>query len=193
MQRPVHSQALAAILLTALISGCDTSDDQVLQQSLRRQAEMNAQMARHTEQIVETSRQLVESDARARGELIELQQNLQEGVQTERKSLDRQHEELESERQAIALQRQRDPLIAAAIVNAAILLACVAPLLLAFWVIRSSWTPESGGVDELLIHDLVAETPILLPRPLLALPAETSPEPPAALTGPAQPMRSPAE
>jgi len=105
------------------------------------------------------------------------------------RGVDRQHEELESERQAIALQRQRDPLIAAAIVNAAILLACVAPLLLAYWVLRSAWTQEPGGVDELLIHDLVTETPVFLPRPLLALPAETLPESPAAQTGPAQPMR----
>ena len=113
--------------MLALITGC--KEDDQLQRSLQRQAE----------QIVGASRQLVEADAKARGELIELQQNLQEGVQTERKSLDRQHEEIEAERQVIARQRHRDPLIAAAIVNTGVLLACIAPLLLAFWVLRSSW------------------------------------------------------
>ena len=136
----------------ALITGC--KEDDQLQRSLQRQAE----------QIVGASRQLVEADAKARGELIELQQNLQEGVQTERQSLDRQHEEMEAERQIIARQRHRDPLIAAAIVNTGVLLACIAPLLLAFWVLRSSWGQESAGVDELLIHELTTETPVLLPQ-----------------------------
>ncbi len=191
MHRPAPRHVIAATVLMALVSGCSSSDDQILQQSLARQAEQNSQMARHTEQIVETSRQLVESDARARGELIEMQQHLQDGLQTERQSLDRQHEQLETERQAIARQRQRDPLIAAAIVNVGILLACMAPLLLAYWVLRSSWAQESGGVDELLIQELVTETPVFLPRPTLALPSsEPSPEPADALTGTAQSLRS---
>ena len=191
MHRPAQRHAIAATLLMVLASGCSSSDDQILQQSLARQAEQNAQMARHTQQIVETSRQLVESDARARNELIEMQQHLQDGVQTERKSLDRQHEELETERQTIAHQRHRDPLIAAAIINVGILLACMAPLLLAFWVLRHSWAQESAGIDELLIHELVTETPVFLPRPTLALPsAETASEPAGALVGPAQTMRS---
>ena len=142
-------------------------------------------MARHTQQIVGASRQLVEADAKARSELIELQQNLQEGVQTERQSLDHQHEELEAERQVIAHQRHRDPLVAAAIVNTGVLLACIAPLLLAFWVLRSSWGQESAGVDELLIHELTTETPVLLPRPTLPLPsAEAAQEAAAAIKGP---------
>jgi hypothetical protein len=191
MHRPVPRPAIAATLLMALISGCSTSDDQILQQSLARQAEQNAQMARHTDQIVETSRQLVESDARARGELIEMQQHLEDGVQAERQSLDRQHEQMETERQAIARQRLQDPLIAAALVNVGILLACMAPLLLAYWVLRSSWALESGGVDELLIQELVTETPVFLPRPTLALPpAEAAPDPSGALSGSAQSLRS---
>lgn len=170
MRRPTLLQMTPAALLMAVTAGC-SSDNDMLRQSLQRQAEQNVQMARHTQQIVETSRDLVEADVRARGELIELQQNLQEGVQTERQSLDRQHEEMESERQFIARQRHRDPLIATAIINASLLLASVAPLLLALWVLRSSWVQELGGVDELLIHELTTETPVLLPRSSLSLPA----------------------
>ena len=163
MQRHSLRHAIPITLLMALVTGC-SSDDQLLRQSLQHQAEQNVQMARHTQQVVETSR-----------ELVELQQNLEEGVRTERKSLDRQHEEMENERKTIARQRHRDPLIAAAIINAGVLLACVAPLLLAFWVLRNSWAQESGGVDELLIQELTTETPVLLPRPALPLlSAETS-------------------
>jgi hypothetical protein len=191
MHQPAQRHAMAATLLIVLVSGCSSSDDLVLQRSLARQAEQNAQMARHTQQIVETTRQLVESDARARGELIEMQQNLQDGVRTERNSLDRQHEELETERQAIAHQRQRDPLIAAAIVNAGLLLACMAPLLLAYWVLRSSWAQDSGGFDDLLIQELITETSIFLPRSTLALSSvETPPEPAEALAGATQRLRS---
>jgi len=173
MHRPTLRHTIPATLLLALITGC--KDDELVRQSLQRQAE----------QIVETSRQLVEADAKARGELIELQQNLQEGVQTERQILDRQHEEMEAERQTIARQRHRDPLIAAAIVNTGILLACIAPLLLAFWVLRCSWGQESAGVDELLIHELTTDTPVLLTRPALSLPpAELMPEPAGAIKGP---------
>lgn len=175
---------IPATVLMALIAGC-SSDDELLRQSLQRQAEQNAQMARHTELMVETSRDLIAADSRARGELVRLQQNLQEDVETERQSLDRQHEEMEAERQAVARQRLRDPLIAAAIVNAAVLLACIAPLLLAFWVLRQSWGQESAGVDELLIHELTTETPVLLPRPTLSLPAaEPTPEPAGEIEGP---------
>jgi uncharacterized protein YcfL len=163
MQHTTLHHTIPVTLLLVLITGC--RDDEALQ----RQAEQNAQMARHAQQIVETSRKLVEADAKARGELIELQQNLQESVQTERKSLDHQHEELEAERQTIAHQRHRDPLIAAAIVNTGILLACIAPLLLAFWVLRNSWGQESASVDELLIHELTTETPVMLPQPTLPL------------------------
>jgi hypothetical protein len=106
MLRPTLRHTIPTTVLLALITGC--KEDDQLQRSLQRQAE----------QIVGASRNLVEADAKAREELIELQQNLQEGVQTERHSLDRQHEELEAERQVIARQRHRDPLIATAIINA---------------------------------------------------------------------------
>ena len=189
MQQRALPRVFTLAALTALIAGCNASDEQLLRQSLRQQAEQNAQMARHTQQIVETSGQLIEADARARGDLVELQEHLQQGVQAERRSLDRQHQELETERQAVARQRQRDPLIAAAIVNASILLACVAPLLLAYWVIRSTWTQESGAaLDELLVRELITEASSFLPRPTLALPLpETAPDPQPIEPGGEQP------
>jgi hypothetical protein len=173
MRRPTLRHTIPATVLLALITGC--KEDDQLQRSLQRQAE----------QIVGASRDLVEADAKARGELIELQQNLQEAVQTERQSLDRQHQDMEAERRVIAHQRHRDPLIAAAIINTGVLLACIAPLLLAFWVLRSSWGQESAGVDELLIHELTTDTPVFLPTLTLPLPtAEAAPEAAGELNGP---------
>jgi hypothetical protein len=172
MLRPTLRHTIPLAILTALLSGC--KEDDQLQRSLQRQAE----------QIVGASRQLVEADAKARGELVELQQNLQEGVQTERQSLGRQHQELEAERQMIARQRHRDPLIAAAIVNTGVLLVSIAPMFLAFWVLRSSWSQESAGVGELLIHELTSGNPVFLPSPTLPLvSAEAAPGAAGALNG----------
>jgi hypothetical protein len=55
--------------------------------------------------------------------------------------------------------------LAAAIINATIFLACIATLLLAYWVLRQSWEREPDGLVELLVQELVTESPALLPGP----------------------------
>lgn len=156
------------VLVMTLTAGCSPPDERLhrlAQQSLDRQAEQNQQMGNQTHEIAKATRELVEADAKARKEVISLQADLQKDVGQERSSLDRQHEDLEKERIQIAAQRHRDPIIAAAIADAAILLACLAPLLLCWLVLRClREEPLDAAVGELLIQEIVSDDSLLLPR-----------------------------
>ena len=101
--------------------------------------------------------------------LVESQQALQQGIDAERGHLDQQRTALEDERRAIAAERVRDPIIANALIGAVILAACVLPLVLAFFVLRGAHKsePEDAALNELLVQELVADEPLLLPRPTL--------------------------
>jgi uncharacterized protein YhaN len=103
--------------------------------------------------------------------LVQSQQALQQGIDAERGHLDEQRTALEDERRAIAGKRVRDPIIANALIGAVILAACVLPIVLAFLVLRGAHKaePDDAALSELLVQELVAEEPLLLPRP--ALPA----------------------
>ena len=163
-----NTRLSTAMLITLiLVVGCSSQDERLVELSetnMSRQAAQNEQMARQSQQVAEGSRQLVEADARARQELVEAQRSLQNDLQAERASLDRQHAELEEDRRDLAADRKREPILAAVIWSVALLTACVLPILLAIYVIRSIGTGEpEQALSELLIHELTAEQPILLP------------------------------
>src|SRR5690606_67237 len=79
----------------------------------------------------------------------------------------RQREELEQERRDIAAQRHRDPVIAQAIGVFGITLACLLPLLLTAYIIRAvTQNPDdSAALSEMLIMEIAADEPLLLPAP----------------------------
>jgi hypothetical protein len=143
--------------LLAATSGCESDDARlarVSQEAAARQAEQNREMAR----------------------VVESQQALQQGIDAERGHLDQQRTAVEDERRAIATERIRDPIIANALIGAVILAACVLPIVLAFFVLRGAHQaePDDAALSELLVQELVAEEPLLLPRQ--SLPAlETQP------------------
>jgi len=156
------------LLLMSRTVGCSSSADERLvhlsQESVKRQAEQNQTIAKQSREIAQASRELVEADAKARREIVQLQTELQKDAQADRRNLDRQHEELETERKQIAQARHREPIVAAAIEDAAILLACLLPLLLAWFVIRAiRQDPDEAALGELLVHEFVTEQPLLLP------------------------------
>jgi hypothetical protein len=152
-----------------LAAGCADSGDerfrQLAQQALYEQSEQNKRLADQSRQIAEASRRLVEGDAAARKDLLEAQQQLTSELHSERASLDRQREEMEQERRNIAAQRHRDPLIAQTISAVGLTLACLLPLLLAGYVIYSlnRSSDDSDALSELLIMELTADQPLLLP------------------------------
>jgi hypothetical protein len=169
-----HTNSIVCITLMATLSGCSRSDERLIemsQQSLGRQAEQNRQMAEQNQQIAEATRRLVEADAFARGELIESHGKLQQGIQSERLSLAEQQadllqrrDDLELERRQIAQERHRDPLIARALVEAAVLLACSLPLLFCFCLLRTLRQDDyDAGMTELLVEEVLADRSMLFP------------------------------
>ncbi len=164
-------------------------------------AEQSRQVTETTQQFVEANgearkdmielqRELVDAEAVARNELIQVQQNLldrdavcrqdlntlqresQSATHSERQSIDRQRESLASERRDIAHERQRAPIIAAAIAQVGLLLACLLPLVLCgylLYVLRHSGD-DDAAVTELLIQEIVTDQPRFLPAAAL-LPA----------------------
>ena len=151
------------LLSSVLLTGCD--EDQRLveqsQQSQQRQAEQNHQMARLNQQVAEGAKRLVEADAKARQDFIQAQQ-----------ALDRQREDLMTEQRQLANQRHRDPIIAGALSGITILLACLVPLALGIYALRTtSRSDPSDGLAELLVLELAADEPTLLTAPQWPSPA----------------------
>jgi hypothetical protein len=150
MNNPRLLQLVFFGLLGVLSGGCDSDDARVArlaQEAATRQAEQSREMAR----------------------LVESQQGLQQGIDAQRGHLDQQRTVLEDERRAIAAERIRDPIIANALTGAVVLAACALPLVLAFFVLRGAHSSETdnAALSELLVHELVADKPLLLPRPTL--------------------------
>ncbi|MBW3598912.1 MAG: hypothetical protein KY475_16770 [Planctomycetes bacterium] len=176
----------------ALATGCrDESDARLAwlaEQSIEAQARQNEEMARQSRQVAEASQALVEADAQARRELVETHASLQEGLHEERATLDERRDHLERDRREVARQRRTDPLIASAIMAVGVLLACIAPLALAGYVVYTANRPDSeaDAMNELLVAEFVSEQPILLPRASPSPPQLAHPSP-RSIAAPDQP------
>ena len=168
---PKNLSPVVAMLTTTLlmVTGCADSRDerysQLAQQALREQAAQNERLADQSQQIAEASQRLVAGDAEARKDLLAAQKQFTSELHSERASIDRQREEMEQERRNIAAQRHRDPIIAKTIGGVGLTLACLLPLLLAGYVIYSlnRSSDDSDALSELLIVEMTAEQPLLLP------------------------------
>jgi hypothetical protein len=175
------SVTLMATALIAVVIGCDEDKRLVnaLQDAADRQAEQNREIAYQSHQVAEATKAIVEADAQARKELAALQRDLQ----AEQAQINQQRDELESERREIAKQRQRDPIIAAAINNVGLILACLISLAVAGYLLyclrdRS----DDQVVGEILIEELLSDDPVLLPPPqanVAAIEDQRNPRPPS--------------
>ncbi len=167
MKQHIVAWLLILAALLAAAKGCESDDSRVAklsQEAAARQAEQNREIA----------------------QLVESQQALQQGLDTQRGHLDQQRTVLEDERRAIADERVRDPIIANALIGAVVLAACALPLILAFFVLRGAHhaEPDDAVLSELLIQDLVADEPLLLPRPTVPAIEEQPPQVETALRAP---------
>jgi hypothetical protein len=155
------------ILITLLLAGCKSSPDERLVDMARdhekSQAEQSQQMARMQQEVAEGSKRLVEADAKARQELTAIQHELR----SDQADIGHQRDQLETERREIATQRHRDPIIAVAIENTGLVLACLLPLLVCVYVLWSIGRSRDtdAAVTDLLVQELVSERPMLLPPP----------------------------
>jgi len=182
MKQMIHHRSVAmfaAVLLLATIGGCGRSPDERLadfaQQTMTEQIKQNDRMADQSQavveeshQLAETAKELVEHDAEARRELIAAQQELTSQLNGQQSAIYTGHEQLEQDRREIAEQRHRDPIIAAVIQDFGLFIACLLPLVVAVFVIRQmqSQEPDHAAVAELLVLELTADEPRLLPGPM---------------------------
>ena len=179
MKQMIHHRSVAmfaAVLLLATIGGCGKAPDERLanfaQQTMSEQARQNDRMADQSQavvaeshQLAKTAKELVEHDAEARRELIAAQQELTSQLNGQQSAIHTGHQQLEQDRREIAEQRHREPITAAAIQNIGLTLACLLPLVVAVFVIRQmqSQEPDHAAVAELLILEMTADEPRLLP------------------------------
>lgn len=173
---------LAVILFgTVCMTGCREKDRyrevaEVVTQAADRQAQQNTEMARVQREVAEGTRRMVAADAEARKEIVVVHQ----AIQAERATLSDGFNALETERKDIAQERRRESVLVPAVkviggaaVAVAVVLFCLALL---FGARRHDAT--DADVNELLISELVSESPQLLripecsPPPLLTASSE---------------------
>ena len=115
------------MLVVGLVIGCRSDDARIAEMAQRqadREADQVRQMTQLQQQVAEGSRHLVEADAETRKELTELQRDLR----SDQATVGQQRDSLEVERRQIAAERRWDSMVGPAITGAAILIACVLPL-----------------------------------------------------------------
>ena len=165
MLRSFARMILIPVILA--IAGCESSDHRLArmaEETTREQAQQNERLAEQHHEIAQASRQLIEAGAESRAEFHELTQDLH----AERSEVGRQRDRLEDERKQLATARQRDPLIASAVLQIGLGLLCLLPLLVCVYVLRAvtSGTTDDNpqALAELLVLDITSEQPLLLPR-----------------------------
>ncbi len=169
--------ALLLLIPLMILTGCRNEvDDRVLdfaQSTVEQQSQQ-------TQQLTEATQRLIEGDAKARAEVLALQQLLVEHDSDGRRelvalqaSLDQQRAGLEQERRFLAAERVRAPLVAAALTDVALMLACALPLIVAICALRvaSRESFDISSMNEFLVGELCEPSLGLLPavgeRPLL--------------------------
>ncbi len=151
----------SSLMLLALV-GCEEEElAEAAREAAKQSAEQQRQLVQLQAEVARGANELVEADAKARTELTALQRDLQQ----DQAEVGRQRDQLENDRRDMASQRHRDPLMAAAITNIGLILACLLPLLLCVFILRTVRDPPTSedALTELLVDEIVAEKPLLLP------------------------------
>jgi hypothetical protein len=102
---------ILGILLMSLASGCDERATQIALDAADRQAQQNTAMVELNKEVAGGAHQLVEADAKARGEMVTVHRELQ----AERTRLDSGWTVLDQERLAVANQRRTESMLVPAI------------------------------------------------------------------------------
>lgn len=143
---------LFAIILVIAV-GCESPDERLVHQlaeTSREVVHQNQEIAKTQREIAEGSKQLVNAVAESRHEHNELQRNIQA-----------QRDTLESERKLIAGERRFESLLAPVIQTTGVLLVAALPLVLCWYLLHGLRVPDEE-VSEVLISQLVSQTPELL-------------------------------
>ena len=172
MKRLLALAAVGAGL--AALPGCDEPDGRVADMAQRvthEQAQQNQRIAEGSKALAEGSQQLVEHDAKARRELVGLQQDLRK----DQAEIGKQRDKLEQERPGIAGERLQESRAGAICIGFAIILVCLAPLVLAGMSLLGLWrSPTREEEREVLVEELTAWLGQEAPSSYLTLPNQTS-------------------
>lgn len=153
------------LVMMVALSGCseDPRIYQMAQQSLETQRQQNEMIAKQSQtvadqssKLAEASRSLVAEDARARGEILAAQRDLQE-----------QSTVMEDERRDLMQLRIREPIIAEAIKTIGGAVLCLVPLSLVgllLWPQRDAQA-EATMLNQLMIQELAGTSSLLLSKP----------------------------
>jgi hypothetical protein len=163
------SSTLWLLVLALLMSaGCHSREDQrdaglhaANQAALQAQKQQNQLVAAQSQALAENSRQITA----AAEAVLAREHEIREQLNQQQAQVDNGRNELEKERQVLALQRHRDPLIAAAVQSVGLWFACTTPLLIGVYVLRLMLVqqPEHAALADLLVSELVSDQPKLLP------------------------------
>jgi hypothetical protein len=153
----------AALLLTC---GCNPPEQrlaELAETSLDQQSRQSAAIAENSRQVAAATRELVQADAAARAQFSQSNRELQTAIAEGHERLDQARAALEAERKSNAAQRQRDPIVAAAIGGVGLLITALAPLaivgILLSVVHRAG--PDEAAVSSLLIAEMTSDQPRL--------------------------------
>jgi len=153
----------AIILAIVFLSSCDDNERvaRVSQEAAARQAEQNKEMAQQNQRIAEAAKELVQADAQARME----QSVMHKDLRADQAEVGKQRDQLEAERKQIATERKWDQLLASAIQDLGVFLVIAAIIGFCWYLLMGlrHETVTDQAVGELLIQEIVAENPILLP------------------------------
>jgi hypothetical protein len=136
------------------------------------QAEQNKRLADATKSLTQGSQQLVSAEAKARQELISLQRDLRQ----DQADIGRQRDALEADRRQIAGQRLTDSAWSATLLAVGMLIACLAPLVLAGMTLLGLWrSPSDEELHDVLVEHFTGVTAaVTVLPPATALPAPES-------------------
>ena len=149
---------LLLLLLLMNASSCSSSDPRITKMASE-QARQNEALAKQHEQIVVATQTLIEADKQARDDFA----SLTEKLQAEQAVVNQGRDALEADRRQIAAQRNRDPIVASAILNLGLLIACLLPFAVCIYALRmiSSGAEDPLVLNGLLVEELLAEQPLL--------------------------------
>ncbi len=162
MPKPIT--VLVVTVVALVIAGCRDDENKRLaaqaEKNLERQAAQELRNADLHREVAEGTKRLVAADAAAREDMVGLHRDFQ----AERSELDKQRDQLEVERREVAAARSRNPLIAEAIKAVGLMIACAAPLLIAWQVLRrSDRGDEHAAIVELLLEETRLSSPQRIP------------------------------
>lgn len=140
-----------AFVAVVVAAGCDSERlARMAEQSTREQSAQNQRVTQAHGSLTEGSRQLVEADADARRDLVQLQDKLRQ----DQADIGHQRDALEAERKSIASDRRQDSQCSSSLATLGILLACLAPLVLAGMALATLNRSSTQEVSEVLVHEL---------------------------------------